>query len=102
MKITHNTIATLAALATLSTLGGCGNRKSFVDTTRGREITFVDDSHLKYVGNWGDREWLYTAERDSKGEILSLKAHHPQVGTLELTRRNDGCLVGDEGVFCPK
>jgi len=102
MKIALNTIGVLATLTALP-LGGCGSRQpTYVDARRGREIAFIDDTHLKYTGNWRDREWLYTAERDSKGEILQLKMENPQVGTQELTRRNDGCLVGEEGVFCPK
>ena len=102
MKIAANLITVMSALAALS-LAGCGSRQpTYVDAQRGRQIGFIDDTHLKYTGNWRDRDWLYTAERDSKGEILHLTMENPQVGKEELTRRDDGCLVGREGVFCPK
>lgn len=84
-----------AGLAAALALGACSSAKSeYADADSGETLTFVDDSHVQYLGHFDDREWLYEATRDSNGDILEMVMRHPQVGSLEFRRNDDGCLSG--------
>ncbi|MBA4306797.1 MAG: hypothetical protein C0429_08680 [Sphingopyxis sp.] len=84
------------AAAALMALGACaGSNDRYVDADTGEYLEFVDDSHVKYVGHFDDREWLYEAERESNGDILAMKMRHPDIGTLEFRRNRQGCIAGE-------
>lgn len=86
----------LVGAAMLLALGACSSNSRYVDADTGEYLEFVDDGHVKYVGHFDDREWLYEAERASNGDILEMKMKHPSVGTLKFRQDEDnGCLVGD-------
>ena len=71
------------AAAALMALGACaGSNARYVDADTGEYLEFVDDSHVKYVGHFNDREWLYEAERESNGDILAMKMRHPDKAAL--------------------
>lgn len=84
------------ASAALMALGACaGSNHKYVDADTGEYLQFVDDSHVKYVGHFDDREWLYEAERGSNGDILEMAMRHPDIGTLKFRLNRQGCLAGD-------
>lgn len=89
-------ILRLSVAAALMALGACaGSNDRYVDADTGEYLEFVDDSHVKYVGHFDDREWLYEAERESNGHILAMKMRHPDIGTLEFRRNRQGCIAGE-------
>lgn len=96
-----------AALMALSACAGVNDK--YVDADTGEYLEFVDDSHVKYVGHFDDREWLYEAERESNGDILEMKMRHPDIGTLKFRRNRQGCIAreiwgsakGKYRRFCP-
>ena len=86
----------------LPILVACGSSaKTLTNPDNGQKLEFVDDNHVRYIGNYKDREWLYEADRASNGDIIAIKMRHPDVGSFELRRNDDGCLIGDGLRFCP-
>lgn len=92
LSLTGRALVASAALAVLGACAGSGQR--YVDAETGEYLQFIDDSHVKYVGHFNDREWLYEADRSSNGDIMEMKMRHPDVGTLSFKRNRDGCLAG--------
>lgn len=94
--------ALVIGITMLPFLAACGSSgKTLTNPEKGQTLEFVDDSHVRYIGNYKDREWLYEAERASNGDIIEMKMRHPEVGSIKLRRNDDGCLVGDGLRFCP-
>ena len=84
------------AAAALMALGACaGSNARYVDADTGEYLEFVDDSHVKYVGHFNDRERLYEAEREWKGDIPAMKSRHSDTRTVEFRRNRQGCIAGE-------
>ena len=89
-------------MAMLPFLAACSaGDTTLANPENGQRLEFVDDSHVRYIGNYKDREWLYESERASNGDIIAMKMRHPDVGSIDLRRNDDGCLIGDGLRFCP-
>ncbi len=94
--------AIVGSAVILTSLAACGSADATLkNPDNDQRLEFVDDSHVRYIGNYKDREWLYEADRSSNGEIIAMKMRHPDVGSFELRRNDDGCLIGDGLRFCP-
>ncbi|MBX3564625.1 MAG: hypothetical protein KF730_08630 [Sphingomonas sp.] len=97
-------VALPGMLIAVSACGG-GEQKTYVNREHPDwRLQFVSNEHVRYLGNRGDREWAYTAVRDSEGRILSFEMTHPNVGSMDFRlNESTGCFSNHrEGVFCPQ